>query len=82
MNTTAIESLRTFATTHSELAFARLCTAALAGEEWAQKRVIAARVRLSQFDGGRNNEVNRIYVLRTTDTTRPDGAIARTITNI
>lgn len=35
MNNAAIEALLTFATQHNELAFAHVCTAALAGEKWA-----------------------------------------------
>ena len=77
-NTTiAIESLRTFALSENEISFAHLCTAALAGEEWAMERIVQARARLSQFNGGRNNEVSRIYVLRSTNTTRPNGTVAR-----
>lgn len=77
IDTAAIESLCAFAESHGEIQFAHLCTEAMNGEEWAVERMVEARDRLSQFANTRNNEVNRVYVLRTTDTTRPDGLIAR-----
>ena len=76
----AIESLRTFALANNEIAFAHLCTAALAGEEWAGSRIDwALRV---QAERARCNvdEDALIRVIRATDTTRPDGAIARSFT--
>lgn len=39
IDTAAIESLRSFAMNHNEIQFAHLCTAALAGEEWAVDEV-------------------------------------------
>jgi hypothetical protein len=41
-DTAAIESLRAFAIAHGEIEFAHLCTAALAGEQWAIERVVSA----------------------------------------
>lgn len=81
MPNTAIESLRTFATVHNELAFAYLCTAALAGEEWAVERVTEALALISdrEEEGTHSTHRARLEAVRTTDTTRPDGAVARTI---
>lgn len=74
-DTAAIESLRSFAEQHGEMAFSHLCTAALAGEEWARERIACALVEfLDPTETG--GALDRI---RATDTTRPDGAIARGI---
>jgi hypothetical protein len=75
MDNTAIESLRTFAMANNEIAFSYLCLAALAGEEWAVERV---SVVLRLFRGGRP-EIAALDGIRATDTTRPDGVIARTM---
>lgn len=83
-NQAAIENLRNFALEictgahphdHADRpqfsAFVHMCDAALAGEEWAIDRVTAvlnsAAPSLDQYLG----------VIRATDTTRPDGSIAR-----
>lgn len=72
----ALESLRTFALKHNEIQFAHMCTAALAGEEWA-------RGRLGLDWGGGLTDTNwggaTLLAIRTTDTTRPDGTIAKSI---
>lgn len=78
-NTAAIESLRTFATAVYELEFAHLCTAALHGEEWAVERISAALQQHTSVDEGGTWTLSAI---RTTDTTRPDGLIARSLTSI
>ena len=82
-----IESLRAFATTHGELAFAHLCTAALAGEEWAVERVNDVfdthYDMLALHPAARHHKIaDRLELIRLTDTTRPDGTIARTLTTI
>lgn len=73
-DTAAIESLRTFAEQHGELAFAHLCTAALQGEEWASERLMTSG--FSRWTS-RCSSAWTIAAIRTTDTTRPDGAVAR-----
>lgn len=86
-NTDAIESLRTFVLTtsaasavdHAHLVeFAHLCTAALNGEEWATERLTPALS--SSFVTGERSHARAcelLNVIRATDATRPDGAIAR-----
>lgn len=81
----AIEALRTFAACRLELAFAHLCTAALAGEEWAVERVSAALTLMTNLITENHAVLDhdvaaiRLRIIRATDTTRPDGAIARGI---
>jgi hypothetical protein len=80
--TTAIESLRTFATAHGELQFAHLCTAALAdlasddSEAWAVERLVTSG--FSRWTS-RCSSAWTIAAIRSTDTTRHDSAIARSI---
>jgi hypothetical protein len=82
-NKDAVESLRTFAMQHNEIEFAHMCTAALEGKEWAIASVEFAlsRIALTCADTGRLNtdefEELQLRIIRATDTTRPDGAIAR-----
>lgn len=64
------------------VAFAHLCTAALQGEEWAVERIAPS---LSAWDICRlvpnySAELAMLASIRATDTTRPDGAIAKSIT--
>lgn len=69
----AARSLRTFAEQNGEIAFAHLVTTALAGEAWAIERI---RWALEIADA--NVHTGPILaVIRATDTSRPDGAIAR-----
>jgi hypothetical protein len=90
----AIESLRTFATEHAtnrnsshysyraELsAFVHMCTAALDGQEWAVKRVTDTLRRIDEGEKYRDADQVQIKLsaIRATDTTRPDGAIAKSI---
>lgn len=91
-DTAAIESLRAFAVAHladdsdAQFAgFAHMCTCALSGEAWAIERFIEA------FDGVHDvistarrprDDAKVIGIIRSTDTTRPDGAIARTSVEI
>ena len=75
----AIESLRTFAAAHNELAFAHLCTAALQGEEWAIERITDSKEALAAY--GRTGQLDHddtMLLIANTDTTRPDGATPRT----
>ena len=81
MDNEAIEALRTFALTHNEIAFAHLCTAALAGEEWAINRVMLAIAPLVRTLSG-PRAAHAIQVIRAIDTSRPDGLVARTLTEI
>lgn len=74
-DTAAIESLRSFAERHGELQFAHLCTAALAGEEWARERIAWALVEFI----GPTETGGALDRIRDTDTSRPGGAIARGI---
>lgn len=87
IDTAAIESLRSFAIAHGEIQFAHLCTAALAalngdkGEEWAVERVSDALKRIEWTAMSlREPDDVKLTVIRNTDTTRADGAIARTLT--
>lgn len=80
--TTAIESLRTFALAHNELAFARMCAAALGDEQnppeaWAGERVNVVLVEVTRTQ--RSYREVALNFIRSTDTTRPDGLIARTL---
>ncbi len=93
IDTAAIESLRTFAINYADanterqstnrdnlLNFVHMCTAALDGEEWAEERIGNVLSRISWIRSGniRNTDDEiRIAVIRSTSTTRPDGAIAR-----
>lgn len=90
-NTATIESLRNFALTRNEIAFAHLCTAALNGEEWAIERVARAfRIisRRSEMIGTgdpmqdvSSDEVT-LEVIREADTTRPDGGTSRGLVEV
>ncbi len=64
----AIESLRVFATSHGEVAFAHMCTEALNGQQWA-------RVRLGIDWGGGLIETNwngaTLLAIRTTNSAAP-----------
>lgn len=64
-----IEAIRNHAlsTDGLDLGLAKLCDAALAGEKWAEERIL---------DAAAHDELN------TVDVTRPDGLIARTLTNV
>lgn len=75
----SIESLRAFALSHNEVAFAHLCTDALTGEEWAVDRVTPALFELPLWSNNKQHELTLRHVISATDTTRPDGAVARKI---
>lgn len=76
MNKT-IESLRTFAVENNEIAFAHLD-----GEEWAVERIADTMRRIDAAAQYRdaNQIALKLSAVRSTDTTRPDGAIARSFT--
>lgn len=77
IDTAVIESLRDFALANGEIAFNYLCTAALNGEAWAVERIApTVRVWNSSAMAGKRT-VLRLDAIRATDTTRPDGTIAR-----
>jgi hypothetical protein len=78
-NTAAIDNLRAFALANNELKFAHLCTAALNGEAWAMPRVKDTLRRIGDVAEYRDADqhVLKLACIRHTDTTRPDGAIAR-----
>ena len=81
LDTAAIESLRSFAMRHGEMPFAHLCTAALAGEEWAVERIrnaIDLKYACLSFDDDLVAQ-DMLKTIRSTDCTRPDGTIARSI---
>ncbi len=98
-NTAAIESLRTFAlaqcvsSAHPHdyanndvfVRFGHLCTAALAGEEWAVERIASLCDWLSRISNAHRERVlegNGCALrdaIRATDTLRPDSAVARSI---
>lgn len=75
--TALIETLRTFAIANNAPEFAHLCTAALAGEEWAVER-LEAPLRAWAVANTMTPCTAMVDVLRSTDCARPDGAIART----
>lgn len=79
IDTAAAESLRNFAVTNGEFAFAHLVTAALAGEEWAMQRtnLVLLKIGRLSLQGSQSHFEAKLEIIRTTDTTRPDGAIAR-----
>lgn len=90
-NTAAIESLRSFALAHNEFQFAHLCTAALGDERnppeaWAAERlseVVSSIPPRASSETGRRKRIKKVLrVIRSTDTTRPDGLIARSLTSI
>lgn len=75
-DTATLENLRTFALAHGEVAFASLCTAALAGERWAIDRLRQPRANLASMlplptDKPGDYDADRLAVIRSTDTTRP-----------
>lgn len=80
----AINELKTFAVLHGRLAFAHLCTAALTALEWGSKhdqwaveRMLIAVGRLTIGDG--NTDEHKLRIIDSTDTTRPDGAVAKSL---
>ena len=88
IDTAAAKAIRSFAVAHNELQFAHLCTAALQGEEWAVRRIGLALGDIDQMiadgatyrDGRKMTELEILLdVIRSTDTTRPDGAIAKSM---
>lgn len=77
IDTAAAESLRNFAVANGELAFAHLVTAAMLGEEWAIERVQAVLDNAIIDPTSKINTCHALNLIRFADTTRPDGAIAR-----
>ncbi len=82
-----IDDLRTFALAHNEIAFVHLCDEALyqlacnpnGGEHcWAAERVNVVIFEIGRTTARHRDEVSLGFI-RSTDTTRPDGAIARSI---
>lgn len=84
-----IETLRTFATAYANYitdsanreqfaAFVHMCTSALLGETWAFARIYATLEEIAGAPGLLGLD-RRLEVIRLTDASRPDGAIARTI---
>ncbi len=80
-----IGTLSVFAFNHGEMAFHHMCAAALNGEAWAIERIefASSRIALACADTGKltDDEFDglRLSIIRTTDTTRPDGGVARSI---
>jgi len=79
MTNTEIDALITFAERHGKYAFAHLCTAALNGEEWAIARVNPAlEIWSKPSNWGPGDTTHLLFeAVDSTDTTRPDAAIAR-----
>ncbi len=76
--TEAVKSLQALAFSYQELPFFHMCTAALAGEERARGLVQDAIERIERLSGDAMTIAQCTRsVIRETDTTRPDGAIAR-----
>ena len=73
----AVESLRSLALAHTEIKFADLCTAAIDGEAWAVERVDAVMANAIIDATSAINTAHALLLIRFTDATRPDGAIAR-----
>ncbi len=82
-NTAAIESLLVFAARNNEIEFCHLANAALDGEEWAADRLNATIQAISRaMTPGleyRDIRALQLAAIRATDTSRPDGLIARTL---
>jgi hypothetical protein len=88
-NADAIQSLRSFALAHPEVdntvEFAHLCTAAIGSsenppEKWAVERVESVMRQISLANAAetwREHADRSLDIIRATDTSRPDGAIAR-----
>lgn len=70
------ESLRTFAVSHGELQFAHMVTAAINGESWPKDRLEAV-LRMWTVAQTMTPTTAMLDAIRSTDTTRPDGAVAR-----
>jgi hypothetical protein len=70
---------------NSSFAFVHLCTAALEGEEWAMERIGSVVEEWTYFNAVRCEIPESRFTeyalesIRATDTTRPDGAIARSV---
>lgn len=77
IDTAAVEVLRSFAVEHGEVQFAHLCTAALAGEQWAIDRLAPVVREVATLHP--NDTTDRLHIIERTDTSRPDGAIAKSI---
>ncbi len=75
----AIYILRDFAKLHGVMPFVNLCAAALSGERWAVERITPAldKWKTTTTTMAGNRVSLRLSVIRSTDCTRPDGAIAR-----
>lgn len=77
-DTAAAESLRTFAVSHGEMAFTHLVTAALNGEAFAVERISGMHARINGVvPATAEGDAFMLHMIRTTDTSRPDGATAR-----
>lgn len=76
-------ALHLFAVTHNEFQFAHLVVAADAGEQWAVERVndavacAGAACAEAVAEHRPWDDAGLLAVVRATDCTRPDGAIAR-----
>lgn len=82
IDTAAVESLRTFALANGEPLFAHLCTAALNREGWAVERIESVLRLIALANAAerwREGADRSLDVILSTDTSRPDGAIARRI---
>ena len=81
----AAESLRDFAFANIDvlpaevgMAFVYMCTSALAGKEWAMRRVLLVVHRIAKSsDSGFGEDTDTLAIIRDTNTTRSDGTIAR-----
>lgn len=76
----ALESLRSFAYAHGEMAFGHMVTAALNGEQWAIDRAtpVAERFAADIKVIDRHTQAT-LQVVRATDATNPDGSTSRSI---
>lgn len=85
MNAESVKSLRTFAFSNGEPAFAHLCTAALARKHWAIERMVTVIDSATRLDvmparilfGSRTERDTLLQIICATDTSRPDGATGR-----
>lgn len=79
----ALESLQNFAYAHGEMAFGHMVTAALLpGGEWEIKRATDALDRIEALKSVTIDvsvESIKLRVIRSTDTTNPDGSTARSL---
>lgn len=76
----ALESLRTFALSNSEIRFSHMVTAALNGEGWAVERVERVLALIAEGDAANGpDDQSKLRIIRAADTTPPGAARPRSL---